>query len=543
MADSTQFDHDRIGHLLADRLLEVPNFQRSYAWESGHVDDFLADLQEARKADVGYFLGTIVFANNGDAGRQLIVDGQQRLTTTAVLLLAIRDLLLEYDKTKQANHIDETYLRGYDLDAEEKVERLILNPEDQPSYDALLSREGGFDPQNGRLSAAYTQCRGYLKKIAPAPDDYRNLIEITQQLDDKVQVLVAVASDLPEAYVIFETLNDRGADLTTADLLKNYLFSQSKQNFSYVQTAWTRIFGDFEKSEEFVKFLRYEYMSRHGHVTTRQLYKAMQRDIGTGAARAKKYVQGLEDARLTYAALRDVDSPLWDSLDFDTRDAVLAMRRFGLESSYPLIMAAFTNWGKEAAAKLFLKIVNWSIRALFANKLGGSVAEKAFCSAAVAVSDGSVRNQDQVREKLSSIIVDNAEFVRVFTSFGEVSTPRAKYLLAMLERANRVKNSQTLDGLPDWSSRSVTIEHLTPRAAAKRDSSLSYVETLGNMALLEKALNRGLEDKPMSEKAGTYGRSVFQTTSGLAERESWDKADADCRSQHLASLAPLAWPL
>lgn len=48
----------------------------------------------------------------------------------------------------------------------------------------------------------------------------------TDQLENGVQVLIAVASSLPEAYVIFETLNDRGADLTTADLLKNYLFSE-----------------------------------------------------------------------------------------------------------------------------------------------------------------------------------------------------------------------------------------------------------------------------------------------------------------------------
>ena len=51
----------------------------------------------------------------------------------------------------------------------------------------------------------------------------------------------AVASGLAEAYVIFETLNDRGADLTTADLLKNYLFSQSKDYLRHVEQKWTRV--------------------------------------------------------------------------------------------------------------------------------------------------------------------------------------------------------------------------------------------------------------------------------------------------------------
>jgi hypothetical protein len=75
---------------------------------------------------------------------------------------------------------------------------------------------------------------------------------VAQQLDTGVQVLVAVASDLPEAYVIFETLNDRGADLTTADLLKSYLFSQAKQHFSYVESQWIKLDSAFEDPEDLV---------------------------------------------------------------------------------------------------------------------------------------------------------------------------------------------------------------------------------------------------------------------------------------------------
>src|SRR3954454_7696049 len=487
MADTTQFDHDRISHLLADRLLEVPTFQRSYSWDTGNVADFLSDLETARKKDTSYFLGTVVFANATDSARQQIVDGQQRLATTAILLVAIRDALRDFKKEKSATHIDETYLRGYDLDSEELVERIVLNPDDQPVYDLLLARAPLPAEGDSPIADAYRQCTEYLKEIAPTESDYRRLIEITTQLDEEVQVLVAVAHDLPEAYVIFETLNDRGADLTTADLLKNYLFSQAKHNFTFVQAAWTKISGDFEKPEEFVKFLRYDYMSRHGHVTTRKLYKAIQYDIGTGHTKAKQYVQQLDSARATYLALKDVDSGLWDSLDFDMRDSVLAMRRFGLESSYPLIMAAFATWGddKVKAGMLVTKVTNCSIRALFAGRLGGSVAEKAFSKAAQMVSNGTAKNQDDVRDALSTIIVSDREFMDDFRAFGNIALPRAKSLLAMLERAQRSKLGETLDGLPDWSSRTVTLEHLMPRAEAKNDAlKLTYVETLGNMSFL-----------------------------------------------------------
>jgi hypothetical protein len=354
-----------------------------------------------------------------------------------------------------------------------------------------------------------------------------------------------VASDLPEAYVIFETLNDRGADLTTADLLKNYLFSQAKQNFSYVQAAWTRISSDFDKSAEFVKFIRYDYMARNGHVTARNLYKAIQDDIGTGSAKAKAYIGRLDAAKSVYLSLRDVDSALWDALDFDMRDSVLAMRRFGLESSYPLILAVFAKWKDEPikAAKLFTKITNWSIRALFSGKLGGSVAEKAFSDTAKQVSDGKLTNQSEVRSALAILIVEDGEFSNAFVRYGNVTLPRAKYLLAMLERAHRARNNKSLDGLPDWASRTVTLEHLMPRAEAKGvEAKLAYVETLGNMALLEKALNRGLEDKPFAVKREAYSGSTFDTTSELATEDNWTKTDATRRMSQLGKLAPMAWP-
>ncbi|GAA2453780.1 DUF262 domain-containing protein [Agromyces soli] len=545
MADTTQFDHDRISHLLADRLLEVPPFQRSYSWDEGNVADFLTDLETARHKGAPYFLGTVVFANDEGNSRQQIVDGQQRLTTTAILLIAIRDCLRDFKKDKAAAHVDETYLRGYDLEAEELVERIVLNPDDQPVYDLLLARSPLPEAGESRLADAYRQAVSYLKELAPTEKDYRKLINITTQLDDSVQVLVAVASDLPEAYVIFETLNDRGADLTTADLLKNYLFSQAKQNFNYVQAVWTKVSAEFDRPEEFVKFIRYDYMSRNGHVTARNLYKAMQDDIGTGPSKAKIYIQRLDEARGVYLALKDVDNALWESLDFDMRDSVLALRRFGLESSYPLILAAFATWKDDRirAARLFIKVTNWSIRALFGGRLGGSVAEQAFSNAAKQVSEGRAKNQDDVKGLLGAIVVEDPEFVADFRRYGNVSIPRAKYLLAMLERAHRTRSSEPLDGLPDWASRTVTLEHLMPRTEAKSNEvKLGYVETLGNMALLEKTLNKDLEDRPFHEKTAVYSRSTFHVTNELATEESWTKADVDRRMAALAKLAPMAWP-
>lgn len=542
MAEATQFGHDRVAHILADRLLTVPTFQRSYAWERANVEAFLSDIKKAREQGVDYFLGTVVFANNPGGSRQQIVDGQQRLATTAVLLIAVRDALRDFKRDDAARKIDETYIRGYNLATEQHVERLQMNSDDEPDYEKLLARTP-FEESSSGLFVAYESCREHLHQLAPTADDYRALIEITTQLAESVQVLVAVASDLPEAYVIFETLNDRGADLTKADLLKNYLFSQAGEKFDVIQKQWISVTSRFEKAADLVRFIRYEHMSRQGHVTTRGLYRALQRDIGEGALGAQTYMSGLEAALPVYEALRDPEASVWRSLDVDGRDAVLGFRRFGFESSIPLLLAAFRKWKPREAAKLYIKVVGWSLRALYAGKLGGGSAEQAFSQAAIAISEGNATTQPDVRENLAMIAVEDSEFKSLFANAGSINVTRARYLLGQLERAARLQAQESIEGLPDWASRTVTIEHIFPRTLAKGDEGASaFVETLPNMALLERSINREVDDLPFEEKHPAYEPSGFKLTTALASTTSWSKEDMRDRAKYLAELAVTAWP-
>jgi Protein of unknown function DUF262/Protein of unknown function (DUF1524) len=545
MAEATQFDHDRLSHLLADHLLEVPRFQRSYSWDSGNVDEYLEDLATARERPGSYFMGTVVFAESPTpGGRRQIVDGQQRLATTAILLVAARDLLEQYGKKPQSRHIDESFLKGYDLKSEDNVERLILGASDQITYNALL--EGELSKVDGKslIGGCYQQCLSHLRKIAPSTAEYRKLIEVSTQLESNVEVLVAVASDLAEAYVIFETLNDRGADLTTADLLKNFLFSQAKHSFAYIEAGWIKVEGAFDKPEELVKFIRYEYASRHGRVSTRKLYRSIQQDIGSGSTNAKKYMERLTRALDIYLALKDSDHQRWNTIDFDVRDALLAYRRFGFESSMPLLIAAFQTWTPSKAAKLLVKVAGWSVRGQFAGRIGASLSEEAFGDAAKAISEKSAMNQTSVRKILSKLIPNDTEFRQAFEAYGTMPVARAKYLLGMLEKAEENKQDGTNKALPDWSSRGVTIEHILAQSVGKTDEKLStVVGLLGNLALLEKSLNRDLGDKDFPDKTDAYAKSAFQLTKHLSNSTEWVPKSIEDRTAELSTLACAAWPV
>ncbi|GAA2257104.1 DUF262 domain-containing protein [Actinomadura luteofluorescens] len=550
MADPAQFGHDRLAHLLSDRLLSVPKFQRGYAWENANIVEFLEDLRLARDDGQQYFMGTVVLADDhNDPARKIIVDGQQRLTTTAILITAIRDRLASFGKFESAAEIDKKYLKAFDLEEEDILVRLKLNPDNLAAYEELLRGHKADNPKHP-IRQCYDVCAEHLAEIAPSAQSYRDLISIITQVEKDVQVLLAVASGLPEAYVIFETLNDRGADLTTADLLKNYLLSQARDALPYIEQKWTQVSTRFEKAEDLVKFIRHEHSARLGKVTTRKLYKALQKDIGNGPTRARAYVTRLEKTLKIYTAIREPDNDYWKGINVEVRDSLMAFRRFGFESSMPLMIAVMTTWDPTQAAKLINRIAGWSVRAWFAGRLGGGTAEEVFSEAAVGVTQGELKNQAQVFEIVKRIVPEDRQFGQAFLAYGSVSTGRAKYILSCLERQRLLSNKTNAEAPPDWSSTSVSVEHIIAQSSKREDFDsqadydkfLTVCNTISNYTLLERTLNRNLEDSPFVHKRDVYKQSKFALTQELGECDNWSVADASKRAERLRKLALAAWP-
>jgi hypothetical protein len=513
--------------------------------------EYWTDIERARGAGDAYFMGTVVLASDADGdNRKLIIDGQQRITTTAILFVVVRDRLREFGQDRAAQSVEDTHLSDYVLTEEQTVAKLTLSPEDHPTFSSLLEGRTG-DLAQGPVTNCYNQLKHYVDALAPTDSDYRKLIELVNYLDKDVQVLLAVATGLPEAYVIFETLNDRGADLTTADLLKNYLFSQAgNQGISHAENTWTRLTGRFDKPDDFVRFLRYEYMSRKGRITNRGLYKALQADIGHGAAPVRSYLERLEKALQRYVALREPDDASWSSQAIEVKDSLLAFRRFGFEASTPLLLAAFATWTHSDATRFVDVVASWSVRAWMAGALGGGVAESAFCDAAVAVAQKRAKTADDARSHMKDLVPDDSAFRQAFMSYGAITTTRAKYLLARLERQHLTDLGQQTDAMPDWSSKSVSVEHIFARSSKRTefDSDEAFEQfslirdQLQNLTLLERTLNGGLEDKPFSQKVETYGQSAFALTREFSEHSAWTFAEAKVRAEVLAGLAVKAWP-
>jgi len=216
-----EYEMKGIATVLKDLTFLVPIYQRSYAWTDGAVEDFWEDLKHAIDAgEPDYFLGTLVLTPDEDSSRTTIIDGQQRLATTSLLLAALRNVYHARDEDALADEVQKDYLSWLDRRSKEREPRLLLNEEDDPFFRELVVEEGELPTpsreSHERLTAAYKNLQARLE--ADIADHGRQgdkrLLDWADYLDKQASVITVTVPTVADAFVIFETLNDRGARLT-----------------------------------------------------------------------------------------------------------------------------------------------------------------------------------------------------------------------------------------------------------------------------------------------------------------------------------------
>jgi uncharacterized protein with ParB-like and HNH nuclease domain len=168
-----------IGHLLSDRLLAIPDFQRPYSWTADdQVPELFRDLADAVSSGVDeYFLGSVVTSRAGGTARVEVIDGQQRLATVSLLYAALRDIFYRR-ADERAQDIERKMLGEKDIVTRRVQQRLTLNAEDNELFRRLTLEkpdERQLEPSlesHRRLIAAFDYLQEQLLKlIADLPAD------------------------------------------------------------------------------------------------------------------------------------------------------------------------------------------------------------------------------------------------------------------------------------------------------------------------------------------------------------------------------------
>lgn len=267
------------GALLSNITFEIPPFQREYSWGSDEVSDFWTDLRNNLDSE-SYFLGLIILTDGQEDGRKYVVDGQQRLITLTLLANAIYHEALRRDRKALADRIQADFIRCIDYDSDNTDPRVRLSDtRDDETLQHIL--DNGAPPEidnEDSVSARMVQSYSYLTRMLKrdlVEDPFKRLGKWTKFLTERLYFAVFKHPDASSAYQVYEVINTRGKELTTADLLKNYVLSQTGENQRSARYAeWQGIqrrFAD-EGTNNFVQFIRHSVTVEAGHILPKDLF-------------------------------------------------------------------------------------------------------------------------------------------------------------------------------------------------------------------------------------------------------------------------------
>jgi hypothetical protein len=523
-----------IGHILRDRRLNVPPYQRGYAWGIEQIEDFWWDLRSAfGTSESQYFLGSIVLTSGGPA-ESTIIDGQQRSATTMLLFTALRNEFLRRGDTDRGRVIEREYLLTSDLRSAEEVSRLRLNDDDQSALmEAVRSFDGmpESDREKNRLSDALSFFERRVAEEAKNAGGHwaETLFRWVEFLEMRARVIRVDVSDQADAFLIFETLNARGLELTTADLLKNYLFGLSRDDLVKMQGHWESALDSLETSadeEVFTTFVRHLWGSMNGATRERELYGRMKAEI-TSTSAALSFGTRLEKAAPFYAALLSAEHSFWKESKVP-RAIPDTLFRFGLEQNRPLLLAAMMRFKRRELVRLLKAVIAWSVRGIIVGGIGGGTTERAYGEAAVAVTEGRATTASDVYEELLPVIPSDDEFEAAFGVKRINRTRIAKYLLVALvnfEAGN--SNSRVLS---DVDESEFEHELVLPRAADPAEWPAFSPDSLR-----QEALRLGNQTVcPPNGKSGPKG--------DLAGARRWNSKAISKRQEAMAKMAVELWP-
>ena len=275
-----------------EALFHIPAYQREYSWQNIQLEDLWDDLEEVLSDDSEeHFFGQIV-TNTSENGYE-VIDGQQRLITSTLLLAAIRDVAKKftsdqkfssqlsederYSARRKVDDIQENYLLASNL----KTPILTLPDEnDVASFFTDLLIKGRIVESDNQTEKNLRNAYLFLKKhvsqyIAKkesenlgVPQQLKRLENLIQVFTKRFKVILINTASTKDGFVIFETLNARGKSLEEADLLKNLLLGFLSDDEESANSKWERIFTTLNRdSNETSRYIRAYWAFNVGLVT------------------------------------------------------------------------------------------------------------------------------------------------------------------------------------------------------------------------------------------------------------------------------------
>ena len=563
-----------IGQLLNERrYFQVPPHQRDYAWPLGAVEQYLEDVVEAMAdPESDYFLGLIVLVDTDDpaSSRYEILDGQQRLATTTMIFSAIRQWLRDNGLDTEASKIQNDFIGISEIGEEQDEPRIILNVNNRelfqevvvnPCSDKVLEAKRvkeGRHTSTRKLVDATIFCRKYITDLAEKHGTDKKsqseiLFKLAKFIRDRVQVNCLDVAAPENAYTIFESLNDRGIDLSVLDLLKNHLLREAGSNASSILNNWTKMIttiGD-RKGDDFLKAF---WTSRYGRIQRGRLFKEIKKKYST-RSEVLSLSKELAQVGEIYGSLEAADGDYWGQQSTDCQENVRALSLLGAKQTHPILLAAIAKWKREEIAKLLRYLVKVILRYQLIGRGRTGKLEIQSASNAEGIFTGKYKTAKSAWDGMHHLIPPDDEFEDDFRRYEETKANRARWILRELEKQKWIVENpgKPLQNAPLEDPEKVNLDHILPRnpnqhwkpvLTVDKDLVQDCLNRLGNLCLMDKASNKQQAAAAYKEKNKNYSKSAFLLTSELPTKyPEWNREAIEKRQIDLAKLAVARWSL
>lgn len=539
-------------------LFEIPPYQRAYSWTTDQaaelIDDLLSALEETDLADPDpYFLGSVVLAKTDGEPHAKVIDGQQRLTTLTILLAALAEALPEKQGEKLRVFIRQ---EANEFAGTEDVPRLTLRPRDSAFFRDHIQEPGGLakllatDPaQLDNDAQRNIRDNAHLLATRVGALDAERRSELGRFILGSCFLVAVSTPDRDTAYRIFTILNDRGLDLSHADILKSELIGEITDTGR--QDACTKLWEDAEAElgrdafGELFSHIRMIYAkSKMRGTVLKEFRQYVFPTIDDPAAFIEEVVVPLADvyARIrtesweTTAHADTINRALTWLNQIDNFDwippAILFMHR---HQHAPEQLALFLARLERLAASMYVRRIGINARIdRYADLLRGIAAD-----APVLVQGSDLDLTETEKEETRAHL--NGEVY--------LHKPRL-YILKRLDDALSA-------GGASYDHKIITVEHVlpqTPSTGSQWESDFSqddrsyWTHRLANLVLLPRRKNSAAQNYDFGTKKEKYftgadGTSPFVLTTQVLGHASWTPALLKTRQTDLTDKLIAVWHL
>jgi hypothetical protein len=549
--------------MLSSGYYKIPRFQRPYSWDRENIQEFWDDIVRDNPAD--YFIGSMVVYKDGQQ-RYGVVDGQQRLTTITILLCVLRNTLADLGQKDLAQGIHGLIERR---NIDNKPEFIVSTETSYPFFQDRIQKWGKpalkIEPlhEEANLAAAFERLKSLVSDAVSSLDADTTLSE-KKRKDLAQQKLVTIRDallnlklifikleDEDDAYIIFETLNTRGKDLSLTDLVKNHLTKHIKSKnpaSDQAKIKWQQLLETIEGSSADLDtdtFIHHFWLSKYDYLPAKNLFKVLKKRVGVNDAPG--FLEALlEDAAL-YRAIHEVGYGKWAKEEGRIQQGLSALMLFRVQQQTPCVLSLLREY--RATKKLKKKHIEDAIVAIekfhflftavtsqrSSGGISGMYAALGRRLYEAKDTHASVEVIKELKQKLGDRVPSLDEVKALFSEIiytDNVTRQRklVKYILVGLDQTTQSSIAVDYDQM--------TIEHLASQSSiGQGEFSESLVGQLGNLLLVSDELNAKLKDKPFKDKKQILLDNGFKLPDEMKAAAVWGAAEIRFRTQTLAERA------